>query len=60
MNRIIEIVENEDIVYVISKVKTNRSISPKAERKADEVIIFGFNKRMNSDLYKKYVGDSNE
>lgn len=28
-------------VYVIYKIETNRNIDPKAERKAEEVIIYG-------------------
>jgi len=55
-NEIVEILEDGDIVYVITSVKANRSINSKADRKVDEVLIFGFNKKMHFDLYQKYVG----
>lgn len=44
-----QVIVNGDIVYVIEKVTANRSISPKADRKSDEVLIFGFNKK--KDLF---------
>lgn len=57
-NEIVEISEDGDIVYVITRVEANRSINSKADRKADEVLIFGFNKKMCPDLYQKFVGDN--
>lgn len=43
-----------DRVYVIEELETKRNVNPKASRKANEVIIFGFNKRSYPKLYEKY------
>lgn len=45
---------NGDIVYVLEEIKAPRSVNPNASRKANEVIIFGFNKRSYPKLYEKY------
>ncbi len=47
-------VENGDIVYVLEEIETARSINSKASRKANEIIVFGFNKRLYLILYDKY------
>lgn len=43
-----------DRVYVIEEIETKRNVNPNASRKANEVIIFGFNKRTYPELYEKY------
>lgn len=43
-----------DKVYVIEKIEAPRSVNPNASRKANEVIIFGFNKRLHPELFEKY------
>lgn len=45
---------NGDIVYVLEEIKAPRSVNPNATRHANEVIIFGFNKRFHPELYEKY------
>lgn len=49
-----KLIVNGDIVYVIEKIETKRSVNPKASRKANELIVFGFNKRLHPELYEKY------
>lgn len=51
----IEIIVNGDIVYVITKVVTNRSVNPETNRKALEILIFGFNKKENPELLEKIM-----
>lgn len=48
------IIEDGDRVYVIEEIEAKRNVNPKASRKANEVIIFGFNKRSYPKLYEKY------
>lgn len=48
------IIEDGDRVYVIEEIEAKRSVNPNASRKANELIIFGFNKRTYPELYKKY------
>lgn len=43
-----------DRVYVLEIIEAKRNVNPKASRKANEVIIFGFNKRSYPKLYEKY------
>ena len=43
-----------DIVYVLEEIEASRNINTKASRKANEVIIFGFNKRLHPELFEKY------
>ncbi len=49
-----KLIEQGDRVYVIEEIVAPRSVNPKASRKANEVIIFGFNKRSYPKLYEKY------
>lgn len=60
INMIDQVIVNGDIVYVIEKVSANRSISPKADRKADEVLIFGFNKKKDPELFNKIQNEIKE
>ncbi len=50
-----KLIEQGDRVYVIEEIVAPRSVNPKASRKANELIIFGFNKRTYPELYRKYV-----
>lgn len=43
-----------DKVYVLEIIKAPRSVNPKAARKADELLVFGFNKKFHPELYEKY------
>lgn len=43
-----------DRIYVLEIIEAKRNVNPKASRKANEVIIFGFNKRSYPKLYEKY------
>ena len=43
-----------DRVYIIEKIEAPRNVNPKASRKANELIIFGFNKKFYPELYEKY------
>jgi len=56
MNKILFISEHKSngIVYVVIKVEVPRGIKNKNSSKADEVLIFGFNKFKRPDLLKKY------
>ncbi len=49
------IIEDGDRVYVLVELEAKRSVNPKASRKANELIIFGFNKRTYPELYRKYL-----
>lgn len=49
-----KLIVNGDIVYVLEVIEAPRSVNPKASRKANEVIFFGFNKRFYPELYEKY------
>lgn len=49
------IIEDGDRVYVLVELEAKRSVNPKASRKANELIIFGFNKKFHPELYRKYV-----
>lgn len=49
-----KLIINGDIVYVLEEIETKRNVNPNASRKANEVIIFGFNKRSYPELYEKY------
>lgn len=55
-----KIIVNGDIVYVITKVITNRSVNPETNRKALEVLIFGFNKKENPGLLNKIMKGVNQ
>ncbi len=46
---------NGDIVYVLKEIEAPRNVNPNASRKANELIIFGFNKRIYPELYRKYL-----
>ena len=48
------LIVNGDIVYVLEIIEAPRSVNPKASRKANELIVFGFNKRFHPELYEKY------
>lgn len=48
------LIEDGDRVYVLEEIETKRSVNPKASRKANELIIFGFNKKSYPELYEKY------
>ncbi len=50
-----KLIEQGDRVYVLVELEAHRSVNPKAFRKANELIIFGFNKRTYPELYRKYV-----
>ncbi len=52
------IIEDGDRVYVMDEIEAKRSVNPKASRKANELIIFGFNKRTYPELYRKYVEEA--
>lgn len=56
MNKILFISEHKSngIVYVVTKVEVPRGIKNKNSSKADEVLIFGFNKFKRPDLLNKY------
>lgn len=43
-----------DRVYVLEVIEAPRSVNPNASRKANELIVFGFNKRFHPELYEKY------
>ena len=43
-----------DIVYVIEEVEAPRCVNPHASRKANELLVFGFNKKFHPKLYEKY------
>ena len=49
------LIEDGDRVYVLVELEAKRSVNPKASRKANELIIFGFNKKFYPKLYRKYV-----
>lgn len=55
-----EIVVNGDIVYVITKIVANRSVNPGTNRKANELLIFGFNKKEHPDLLREIMRGVNE
>ncbi len=44
-----------DRVYIIEKIEAPRNVNPKASRKANELIVFGFNKRFHPKLFEKYL-----
>lgn len=48
------LIEQGDRVYVLVELEAHRSVNPKASRKANELIIFGFNKKFYPELYEKY------
>lgn len=48
-----ELIEHGDIVYVLDEVKVNRGIRGKNKKQVNELLIFGFNKRLNKELYLK-------
>lgn len=43
-----------DRVYMLEVIEAPRSVNPNASRKANELIVFGFNKRFHPELYEKY------
>ncbi|MCI9654313.1 MAG: hypothetical protein HFG91_08265 [Acholeplasmatales bacterium] len=49
-----KLIEQGDRVYVLEEIEAHRSVNPNATRHANEVIIFGFNKRFHPKLYEKY------
>ncbi len=49
-----KLIVNGDIVYVLEEIEAPRSVNPKASRKANELIVFGFNKRFYPELFEKY------
>ena len=49
-----KLIVNGDIVYVLEVIEAPRSVNPKASRKANELIVFGFNKRFHPELFEKY------
>ncbi len=49
-----KLIEQGDRVYVLVELEAHRSVNPKAFRKANELIIFGFNKKFYPELYEKY------
>lgn len=52
-NRNLEINVQENAVYLIEKIKADRSINPKAQRKEDEVLIYG----LRLDIFKEQFAD---
>ncbi len=48
------LIEDGDRIYVLEEIEAKRNVSPKASRKANELIIFGFNKKFYPELYEKY------
>lgn len=48
------LIEDGDRVYVLEEIEAKRNVNPKASRKANELIIFGFNKKSYPELYEKY------
>lgn len=49
-----KLIVDGDKVYMIEIIEAPRSVNPNASRKANEVIICGFNKRLHPELYDKY------
>lgn len=52
-NRNLEINVQENRVYLIEKIKADRSINPAAKRKEDEVLIYG----LKLDIFKEQFAD---
>ncbi len=49
-----KLIVDGDKVYVLEVIEAPRCVNPKASRKANEVIICGFNKRLHPELFEKY------
>lgn len=49
-----KLIEHGDRVYVLQELEAKRNVNPKANRHANELIVFGFNKRLHPELYEKY------
>lgn len=50
-----KLIEQGDIVYVLEEIEAPRNVNPKSSRKANELIIFGFNKKFYPKLFEKYL-----
>lgn len=49
------LIEDEDRIYVLEEIEAKRNVSPKASRKANELIIFGclcFAKEIDSGTHR--------
>lgn len=49
-----KLIEQGDRVYVIEELETKRSVNPHVFRKANELIVFGFNKRFTRSIKRRF------
>ena len=49
-----KLIVDGDKVYVLEVIEAPRNVNPKASRTANELIVFGFNKRLHPELFEKY------